>query len=438
LHNSLTFFLLLQGIAYLWNIKIINPTMKKTITSVLLIAGVSAGFAQGFQVNALGTKQLGMAHSGAALQTDATSLVFNPGTSAFQEKNEIALSGSAVMLNTQYLRPGAGQTIEKNNAGIGTPFNFSAMFGPKKAIWKAGITVYTPFGGNSDYGKEWSGRFALTSLSLRAIYVQPTVSLKITDQIGIGAGFVYNFGSVDLQREISSFTNGQSSGSVQLKGNGQGYGYNVGVYYKPTEVLAFSLTHRSTVSTTISEGDVTFKNAAPDTVPFLFNRTPNGKFSSTLRLPSTSTFGIGLTPNDQIRFAFDFNFVNWTVYDTLGFDFADSILADSKSPRMYENSVALRIGAEYKPIESLALRAGVGFASSAVKREYITPETPDGNRLFFSLGLGYQSKSGFGADAAFQFIDVEKRVVETNIPTGLIGTYKTTVMLPSISLSYKF
>jgi long-chain fatty acid transport protein len=412
--------------------------MNKKYTSILFAVSSTLAIAQGFQVNTLGTKQLGMAHSGSALLTDASSLVFNPGTSAFLEKNEIGVSASAVILNTQFLRAGAGQKVEENKADPGTPFNLHAMFGPKKAIWKAGLAVYTPFGGSSDYGKTWSGNYALSSLALRAIYIQPTVSVKISDQLGIGGGFVFNIGSVDLQREISSFTNGQNSGSVQLKGNGQGYGFNVGAYYKPNHYLAFSLTHRSKVKTTIEDGDVTFLNNAPDSVPFLKNRTPNGKFSSTINLPSTSTFGIGLTPNEKISFAVDFNFVNWTVYDTLGFDFTDSILVDSRSPRRYENSIALRFGAEYKATSALSIRAGLGLATSAVRTEYITPETPDGNRLFVTGGIGYQFKGGLSLDAAFQYQDIEKRVVDANIPTGLLGTYKTTVFIPSFGLSYKF
>jgi long-chain fatty acid transport protein len=412
--------------------------MKKTTTSILLALSSSFAFAQGFQVNALGTKQIGMAHAGAGLQTDASSLVFNPGSTAFLEKNEVAISVSGVIVNTQFLKDGAGQKPEINNAKPGTPFNVHAMFGPKKARWKAGIAVYTPFGGNSDYGKTWSGAFALSSLSLRAIYIQPTVSVKFTEQLGVGAGFVYNSGSVDLRREISSFSNGISSGSVQLKGAGQGYGYNVGVYYKPTAILAIALTHRSGVKTTIDDGDVTFTNASPDSVTTLSSKTPNGKFSATLRLPSTSTLGFGITANDKLRFAVDFNFVNWKVYDTLAFDFVDPILTDSKSPRRYDNSIGIKMGGEYKATEMLSLRAGIGYATSAVRTEYITPETPDGNRFIYSAGIGYQTKFGLSVDAAFQFIDIEKRVVSTNIPTGLVGTYKTTAFLPSFGIAYKF
>jgi long-chain fatty acid transport protein len=412
--------------------------MNKTTTSILLALSSTFALAQGFQVNALGVKQVGMAHSGAGLITDASSLVFNPGTSAFLEKNEIAISGSAVLLNTQFQRFGANQKIEKNNAGPGTPFNFHAMFGPKKGMWKAGVAVYTPFGGNSDYGKDWSGAYALSSLALRAIYIQPTVSVKFTDKLGIGGAFVYNIGAVNLQRQISSFSNGVSAGSVQLKGNGQGYGYNVGIYYKATEVLAIALTHRSSVKTTIDNGDVTFTDNAPDSVTFLKSKTPNGKFSATINLPSTTTLGFGITPNDQIRFAVDFNFVNWKVYDTLGFDFKDSILVDSRSPRRYDNSIGIKIGAEYKPTEALSFRAGIGYATSAVRTEYLTPETPDGNRFIFAAGIGYQLKGGFSVDAAFQYIDIEKRVVNTNIPNGLIGTFKTTAMLPSFGIAYKF
>ena len=42
--------------------------------------------------------------------------------------------------------------------------------------------------------------FALTHLQLATVYFQPTLSYKISDKLGLGAGFVYGIGSVNSER----------------------------------------------------------------------------------------------------------------------------------------------------------------------------------------------------------------------------------------------
>ena len=65
----------------------------------------------------------------------------------------------------------------------------------------------------------------------------------------------------------------------------------------------------------------------------------------------------------------------------------------------------LRLGAEIKPLQSLAVRAGYNFSSSAIQEDieyenqYIW-EKHEGDTHSFSLGVGYSSAGSFYADAA--------------------------------------
>ncbi|MDJ1481972.1 outer membrane protein transport protein [Cytophagaceae bacterium YF14B1] len=408
--------------------------MKKVFMSIFLMASSSFAFAQGFQINLLGTKQTGMAHAGAALKTDASTLVFNPGSSVFLEGNQVYVSGNAAIINNSFLREGASKTEYADN-GIAPPFSAGVMFGPKEGKWKAGLAAYTPFGGQTDWGKSWSGQMALTSLELQAIYLQPTFSYKISDKLGIGAGFIINFGHVDLQRNLPVTGSAGGMGSAQLKGNGMGYGFNVGLYYQATDAFSLALTHRSTVKTTVDDGDAIFDVSTALSTSF---PQPN-TFKSTLNLPSTTTLGLGYKATDKFTLALDINYVHWSVYDTLSFDYKQNTpqLQDTKSPRNYKDSWAFRLGGQYGVTEKLAVRGGVGYVLTPIKDGYVTPEIPDANRIILTLGLGYQITDKFSIDAAFMFEDLEKRT-QTNIETGLQGTYKTYAYIPSLALGYKF
>ncbi|MDE6509118.1 MAG: outer membrane protein transport protein, partial [Muribaculaceae bacterium] len=68
--------------------------MKKTILSavaIVLSAGIS--MAEGYQINSLSAKQIGMGHTGVALKLGAENMYFNPAGMAFMDKT-LDLSGS--------------------------------------------------------------------------------------------------------------------------------------------------------------------------------------------------------------------------------------------------------------------------------------------------------------------------------------------------------
>src|SRR5476651_684168 len=170
--------------------------MKKLLLIALAMFPALA-MAQGFQVNLHGEKQVGMGNTGTGLLQDGASVLFNPGAVAMLPQNYIQGSISPLFFNSAF--QSTGSNVQYNTATkIATPFTGYAVWGPKSAPWKIGLGVYTPFGGLTDWGNTWQGKYVLESLNLKAIYIQPTLSVKLTDFLSIGAGFVYNHGSVDL------------------------------------------------------------------------------------------------------------------------------------------------------------------------------------------------------------------------------------------------
>ena len=92
--------------------------------------------------------------------------------------------------------------------------------------------------------------------------------------------------------------------------------YNVGIYYEPTKHLNFAITYRSQVNMKLKNGEADF------TVPESLNdKFPDGKFTSSIPLPSVFTFALGIKPSEKLAIALDANYVNWKAYDTLAFDY---------------------------------------------------------------------------------------------------------------------
>src|SRR5687768_238188 len=156
--------------------------------SALLTGQAMAG---GFQVNLQGQKQIGMGHAGVGLAMDEASIFFNPGAMSHLRENGFQIGASGIISKVAYLEMAPGAATAKTDNPLGTPFTAYGVWGPEESDWKVGLGVYTPFGSSVNWGNEWQGRYNLTEIDLNAIFIQPTVSYKITDKLGIGAGFVY-------------------------------------------------------------------------------------------------------------------------------------------------------------------------------------------------------------------------------------------------------
>lgn len=406
--------------------------MKRALLMILAVLPVLS-FAQGFQVNLLGNKQIGMGHTGTGLLQDGAQMVFNPGALAMLPKNSIQGGISPLIFQSTFNPTGTFDQYQTSE--MAPPFSFYAVLGPKNSWWKFGLGVYTPYGGMVNWGNDWAGKYALTSLKLQSIFVQPTLSVKLNDHISLGGGFVYTYGSVDLQRAIPVAGADNEPGRAQLKGHGNGYGWNAGIFFKTESGVTLGISHRSKVTVKLDGGDAIF--TVPQSLSANFPQ-PN-TFSAQLPLAATTSVGIGIYPSEKWTLAADINFVQWSVYKELAFDYAQNTptLADTRSPRNYQDAFAYRLGAEYKATDKLALRAGGGYGQSAVRAGYVTPEVPDANRVYGTLGLGYQFTEKFGFDVSFMYEALQKRNT-TNIETNLSGTYATHVYIPGLSLSYRW
>jgi long-chain fatty acid transport protein len=401
--------------------------MKKILLSFLLAVPV-LGFSQSFQVNLQGQKQTAMGGAGAGLALDEAAVFFNPGAVSFLKKNGVQAGAHGIWLKTAFNQAGS-PNIEYNKSKIPTPLAAYAVFGSPENRLRFGIGVYTPFGGAMHWNEDWTGKYTVTSLDLQAIYIQPTLSLRVTDNIGIGGGLVYALGKVDLRKAVPYMNNGVQT-TAQLKGDSKDFGWNAGIFIKTVSGVSIGVTHRSQVTAKVENGDANFFNAPAAVQPLL----PT-KFNATLPLPATSTVGFGFYPSEKTTIALDVNWVWWHAYKDLNFYYNQG--DPTLSARNYHDAATFRVGIQNETTSFLTLRAGAGYALSPVGKGYVTPEVPDADRLLLSAGIGLKPSERFGIDFSFLYENLKSRT-ETNIESGLSGTFKTVAYIPGMALSYKF
>ncbi|QIL76716.1 OmpP1/FadL family transporter [Hymenobacter sp. HDW8] len=415
------------------------------LQSLLLVGGAlltsTAASAGGYQVTLAGQKNNGMGGVGVGLSLDQAAMFYNPGALAMVRERGVQVGVNATFARSAFVAEGGSTQRELRNSVV-TPFNLYASFGPAEGKFRAGIAVYTPFGSTLKYAEGWEGRTALTEIELQSIYVQPTVSYAITDQISVGAGLtVLAYGAVNLQRDVPL---PDSFGHIELDGEAERkIGFNAGVFFKPSEKFSLGINYRSKIDAEVKGGDVTFTGVDPNSV--LAARFPNTKFDATLPLIATTSIGVGIMPTEKLTIGLDVNYAEWSKYKTLEFTFADPINGSntSVSKRNYEDALTFRLGGQYKITDGLTVRAGAAYDESPVRDGYVTPETPDANRVSGTIGASY-AVGKFGVDFSTQFVSISKRsqtqsqLVANGTQDRVAGTYKTNIVIPGIGLNYSF
>ncbi len=390
--------------------------------SVVMIGG-------GYQVRLQGHKQTGIGLIGTPFSFDASSIFYNPGSLAFYEgKFSASVGASGIFSNHIYQKDGTNYQARTENP-TGTPFfgYFSYKIKEKLAV---AVGVYTPFGSSAKWNEDWAGRYLIRDIKLSAIYIQPTVAYNFKDKFGIGAGFVIAIGSVELNKALPY----SETSSANLQGSATNYGFNAGVFYKPTEKLSIGVDYRSQIIMNLEGGDATF------TVPSALSTSvpSENKFDASLPLPANLDFGAAYAFNDKFTLAVEVNWIMWSTYESLDFTFEQAgELLNNENPREYKDTWIPRIGGQYKLNDLFTFRAGAYYDSSPANEKYFTPETVTLNTVAFTLGATITPVKGLEIDLSYlelHGLEAEKSYE----PANFSGTYKTMTFIPGIGLSYRF
>ena len=135
--------------------------------------------------------------------------------------------------------------------------------------------------------------------------------------------------------------------------------------------------------------------------------SPEGEDHYRFSEPCRANFGIAYTLGKLAVFSVDYEMCDYNTmkFKRSGFDdgreYFNSLNSDIKT--IYDKSHMLRIGAEVKPLDRLAVRAGYGLTTSPEERDLYGNhiEVPAAQNV--SFGLGFISRKSFFADVACRY-----------------------------------
>jgi long-chain fatty acid transport protein len=405
--------------------------MRKIVfTATFVIAVVYNSFSGGYQVGLHGQKQIGMGLIGITQNLDASSAFYNPaGLSLMQPRISLLAGASGIISYTRFQmqQPSVYQALTENP--LNTPFYFYSAVRLSQSF-AAGLAVNVPFGNSLAWPQDWAGRFLITKISMRAITIQPTFSFSINENLAIGAGLVYAMGSVDMNRALP-FHGPQGEADLNISGSTDALGFNAGIMLA-TDLLNAGISYRSRIDMKVDDATANFN--VPSALGQLFPQ--HNTVAVSLPLPANLDLGAAVNFGQNLMLGMALNYVFWSAYDSLAFNFGINTpaLSDRSEPRKYSDRLIIRVGSQLRLSDSFYFRVGAYYDPSPVNENYFTPETPGLDNIGLTTGISVLPTSLISIDLSFLYIMGVEGNRSYN-PGNFAGTYKSRAYIPGIGIS---
>ena len=396
----------------------------------ILILTASTAFAGGYQVRLQGQEQTTMGLIGTPMIFGSSGVFYNPGTLSFMENEyDFQVGASFVISTVTFQKDGTDYQAQTDNPISPPPYFYAAKkINDKITI---GFGFNTPYGSTTQWDDDWAGKMLIQNISLKAFFFQPTISYKITDNIGIGFGVVYTKGSVELQKGLPY----SDDATATLEGSTSAWGFNVGLFWQVSDKFSFGIDYRSKIQMEMEDGDAIFN--IPASIQEIGVPSVN-TFNAQLPLPANLDIGFAYKVDEKLTLAAEVGYVFWNVYQELAFTFGEQgALLNSVNPRKYKDSFITRIGAEYIINDKWTVRAGGYYDPSPTHDDYFTPETVSLNTLSFTFGATYT----YDEHWLFTVSYIQTNGAETEkqyLPSNFSGTYKSVANIPGFGIRYRF
>lgn len=425
--------------------------------AILAVAVPGSAVAQGFSVNEHGSCVMARGGAGVASPcSDGSTILFNPSGIAGMTGLTISAGVTPIAASGSFTADLDGAKDELQNSVIPVPHAYlSYGVNDKLAV---GLGFFVPYGLGTEWENTFEGRFNGYDNNLQSMYFQPTVAYQPHEMLKIGAGLNFVVGRVKLTQRVDlsefepdpinqpgvtfgmlgiPFHTDVADGALEATG-ATGWGGNFGVTFEPVEGISFGARYLMRVKLDY-EGEVDFEPVAtgiilPPQNPLSIalgldpsNPLPldnvlaaNDLFAdgapladqtvhTSITMPDQLIAGVALDVTPSVKFLFDWQYINWTVFDTLTVNFTNAATPDRSLAESYEATHAFRFGLDVAANENLSLRGGYLYHGGAAPPQTVTPLLPEGTRNEFTVGFGYHLGTRASVDFAYQYLKQNDR-----------------------------
>ncbi len=396
----------------------------------------------GFALLQQGTAAMAQGNAFVADASDASAIFYNPAGLNQLKRAQVYQGGFLNYPSREF--SGGGQDFQTEHRFYKSLATYIAV--PVHNRVALGLGFFSPFGLGTAWPPYWSGRYLTTFSSLKTYTLNPVISVKVLDNLSIAGGVDFLWSNVQLKRKTPVVFRGATlpDGEVNLTGNGNGIGYNLGLLCEPLSKVKVGVAYRSKISVQ-HNGELATVLPAP-----LPSADPISG-SATLVFPASLTMGLSYSRLVPFTFEFDATWTGWSSYSKFKVNLKGPITVNgvvtnvSTVPKNWNDTWAFRFGTNYEIREGMKIRAGYIYDLTPVPDSSFDPQVPDANRHIFTAGGDIKVLTRFTLGIAYNFILSESRAKNNSIPVNGVpaplqanGNYNSTTHSLGLSASFQF
>ena len=376
------------------------PSAAGWFTALVMLSGFTSSAEAGGFAN---ENQAASADSRASAVTasvgDASAAFYNPAAMVRLDRSQVYLGGAAITLGVSFEGeapfPGASVAEETNFKIYPMPNLYGVVRLGER--WAVGTAVNTPYGLGSEWKdpNSYSGRFIAYSSALVPVSAGLSVAYAIDDRWSVAVGGNVLFTNLQLKRRIPGAAFGCTASDVADAAISAtmepGYGWQAALAYAPSQLWRIGAVFQSGITSTV-EGNADFTqivtgDATCDAI-VAANLPPDQPVHTEFNYPNLYTVGVAWLPHGDWTIEGDFQFGEYSVWQSTDLHFQATPMLDESIPQDYQDAWQLRLGAERR-LSRVALRAGYHYSTAASPSKSLSPIYADLVRHGFAVGAGY-------------------------------------------------
>lgn len=335
--------------------------------------------------------------------------------------------------------------------------------------WVFGTAVYSPEGVGYTRDEDEAGAYQGIRVGVtRLTYFSPTVSIKVSDELSLGAGVTFSYQGLGIETkfraplittkfvetineilpddaDLAILQPYDTVGTLEIEMDDYlSVGFNFGILWEPEDWLSFGFSYRSESTSDLS-GDFKMTNddgflhtaeglhelgldiilgALADGAPFNVQKVESGTVELEYITPQTINFGTSIRVLPNLKVNLDARWIEYSVWDTLDFKFDRNVdfltlasvvnrisgVGDYADPdemrirREYEDSWSLALGVEYTLNDNFVLRFGYEPRTTSIPDDATDLLFPITDADLYTTGFGWQFNKTTRIEGAFGYL----------------------------------
>lgn len=408
----------------------LNVRIKEVAVCCAVVAcSWSSAYGSGFGIFTQGASALGQADAVVAHDNGPEAVFFNPALLSNLTGTNLEVGTTLIIPNREYRDSAGVKTHTQDSVFFPSSFYLTHRINDR---FSAGLGVFNPFGLGTDWGTEWQGRYLATKSQVQSFNINPVVAVRITPFLSVAAGLDVVLLDSTLESRIPTLAGDVSQ---KFKGDGNGVGYNVGLFLDAGHGVTLGASYRSEVKIGI-DGSVSF--VVPS--PALSGLFPSTGAKTSLTLPQQVFAGIAYRASDSLVLETGMRWEDWSSFRQLQITFDQPVAGafSATAPRDWHSTFAVNAGGTYRVSDVFSIMAGYLYGWNPVPDSTFEPAIPDADSHLFCLGGEARiDRITLGLGYAYQL--QRGRTKTTNLYGSFAnGRYEADLHLLAISMGYRF